>query len=55
MRVELHLFASLSRCLPERRRGNLYAMEIPEGTTVTELLQRPAIPAESGSYVVIVR
>lgn len=53
MKIELRLFASLSRYLPERQTGNLCAMEIPEGTTIKELLQRLAIPAETRKIIIV--
>ena len=53
MKIELRLFASLSRYLPEQRTGNLCAMEIPEGTTIKELLQRLTIPAEIRKIIIV--
>lgn len=53
MKIELRLFASLSRYLPERQTGNLCAMEIPEGTTIKELFQRLAIPAEIRKIIIV--
>jgi molybdopterin converting factor small subunit len=53
MKIELRLFASLSRYLPDRRAGNLCAMEVPEGTTIKELLERLAIPAEIRKIIIV--
>jgi len=53
MKIELRLFASLSRYLPEQRTGNLCAMEIPEGTTISGLLRRLAIPAEVRKIIIV--
>jgi molybdopterin converting factor small subunit len=53
MKIELRLFASLSRYLPEQRRGSLCAMEIPEGTTVTELLRGLGVPAEVRKIIIV--
>ena len=53
MKIELRLFASLSRYLPEQGGGNLCAMEIPEGTTVKGLLQRLAIPGEIRKIIIV--
>ena len=53
MKIELRLFASLSRYLPEQRTGNLCAMEIPEGTTIKELLQRLTFPAEIRKIIIV--
>ena len=53
MKIELRLFASLSRFLPERRTGNLCAMEIPEGTTISDLLRRLGVPAEVRKIIIV--
>ena len=53
MKIELRLFASLSRYLPERQTGNLCAMEIPEGTSIKELLQCLAIPAAIRKIIIV--
>ncbi|HYA03424.1 MAG TPA: MoaD/ThiS family protein [Syntrophobacteria bacterium] len=53
MKIELRLFASLSRYLPDRQGGNLCAMEIPEGTTIKELLERLAIPTEIRKIIIV--
>ncbi len=53
MKIELRLFASLSRYLPDRQGENLCAMEIPERTTIKELLQRLAIPAEIRKIIIV--
>lgn len=43
MKVELRLYASLSRYMPERWKGSSM-VEIPEGITVKELLQSAEVP-----------
>jgi molybdopterin converting factor small subunit len=53
MKIELRLFASLSHYLPESRTGNLCAMEIPEETTVSELLRSLKVPAEVRKIIIV--
>jgi molybdopterin synthase sulfur carrier subunit len=53
MKIELRLFASLSRYLPEQQSKNCCDMEVPDGTTVKELLQRLAIPAEIRKIIIV--
>lgn len=50
MRVQLKLFATLGEHLPleldgHRRRGNELPIEVPEGTTVQEVIHRFSLPA----------
>jgi molybdopterin synthase sulfur carrier subunit len=47
MKIELRLYASLSRYLPEKREGNSCDMEIAPGTTINELLRDRNIPPEA--------
>ena len=45
MRIELHLFASLRQYLPDTSNGGASTrMEVDEGTTVQEVLDRLSIP-----------
>jgi molybdopterin converting factor small subunit len=46
LQVEVRLFANLARYLPPGARGNTATIEIPDGTTVDELIHRLAIPEE---------
>jgi molybdopterin converting factor small subunit len=43
MKIELRLFASLSRYMPERWKGSP-VVEIPEGVTVKRVLETMRIP-----------
>ena len=43
MKIELRLYASLSRYMPERWKGSP-VVEIPEGMTVKELLETAGVP-----------
>lgn len=40
----MSLYASLARYLPEQSRGKACTLEVPEGTTVGDLVQRLGIP-----------
>ncbi|MGA2957668.1 MAG: MoaD/ThiS family protein [Thermodesulfobacteriota bacterium] len=51
MQVELRLYASLGRYLPENREGNSCIMEIDPGTTVQELLHKLNIPPEAPKVI----
>jgi len=51
MRVDLHLYASLSRYLPEGKEGNSCIMEIDSGTTLQQLLLRLHIPPEAPKVI----
>jgi sulfur-carrier protein len=53
MKIELRLFASLSRYLPEQGGGNFCAMEIPEGTTISDLLRRLGVPVEVRKIIIL--
>jgi molybdopterin synthase sulfur carrier subunit len=46
MKVELRLYASLSRYLPEKKDGNSCVVEIAPGATIQELLNKLNIPLE---------
>ena len=43
MKIELRLYASLSRYMPERWKGSP-VVDIPEGMTVKELLETMEVP-----------
>ncbi len=44
MKIELRLYASLGRYLPENREGNTCSLEISPGTTIDGLLRALNIP-----------
>jgi molybdopterin converting factor small subunit len=47
MKIQLNLFASLSRFLPEQPQdGFSNLIEIPEGTTVKSLMEKLNVPAD---------
>ncbi len=44
MRVDLYLYASFKKFLPEDSRDNFCSVDVEEGTTVKDLLGRVQIP-----------
>jgi sulfur carrier protein ThiS len=47
MRVEIKLYASLARYMPELEGGDvMQGMEVEEGTTIGELLESLNVPAD---------
>ena len=45
MKIQFKLFASLTDYLPTRGRdGNVVELELPEGTTITQMVQRYSLP-----------
>ncbi len=46
MEVELHLFASLGRYLPEETLGNSCSMKVNSGSTIGDLLRQLRVPPE---------
>ena len=46
MKVELRLYASLTRYLPEKRDGHVGILEIEPGTPIRDLLSKLNIPPE---------
>jgi molybdopterin converting factor small subunit len=52
VRIPVRLFANLARGLPRDAAG-LTALEVPEGTTVEELVGRLAIPQELPRLVLV--
>ncbi|HYF59118.1 MAG TPA: MoaD/ThiS family protein [Burkholderiaceae bacterium] len=58
MRITFKLFAMLSDHLPQevdgaRRRGNAIELEVPEGTTVQQVIDRFALPAKLVHLVLV--
>ena len=51
MKVELNLYASLKRYLPEETGGKSLPMELQEGTTVKELLDQLKLPSKAVKVV----
>jgi molybdopterin converting factor small subunit len=51
MKIELRLYASLSRYLPEEKDGNSCVVEVEPGTTIRDLFLRFQIPAEARKII----
>jgi len=51
MKIELRLYASLGRYLPEEREGNSSFLEVQAGTTIRELFLRLRIPPDSPKII----
>ncbi len=51
MKVELRLYASLGRYLPENKEGNSCILEIDPGTTIQELLHKLSIPLDAPKVI----
>ncbi|TET93502.1 MAG: MoaD/ThiS family protein [Desulfobacteraceae bacterium] len=47
MKIELNLFATLARYIPNRTKGHSRTIQISEGTKVRELLEQLKIPPDS--------
>lgn len=44
MKVEVHLFATLSGYLPDGTPGDSVALEVPEGSTIADVVRALEIP-----------
>ncbi len=54
MKVTLKLYASLTQCLPlERRTSNFIELEVPEGSTVNQVIEPFYLPPKSVHLVLI--
>ncbi|HRP97812.1 MAG TPA: MoaD/ThiS family protein [Rhodocyclaceae bacterium] len=53
MRIAFKLFASLTDHLPPERDGNRLVLDVPEGTTVADMIARYHVPEESAHLVLI--
>ena len=51
MKVEINLYATLARYLPDKVRQSDRMMELSDGTTVGELLQQLQIPSEKAKLI----
>lgn len=47
MKIEIRLFASLTRFMPDKSIKKPYAMEIQEGTTIGDVFKSLHVPEES--------
>jgi sulfur-carrier protein len=53
MEIELNLYASLAEYLPDRPRGNPNIIELPEGTTIRQLIEQLHIPLDSPRIIFV--
>ena len=53
MKVEVNLYATLARYLPNKVRQGSHMMELSDGTTVGELLQQLQIPPEEAKLAFV--
>ncbi len=51
MKVELNLFSSIARYMPDKAKGNSWIAEVSEGTRVRELLEQLKIPTDTVKLV----
>ncbi len=51
MKVELNLFSSIARYMPDKAQGNSWIAEVSEGTRVRELLEQLKIPTDTVKLV----
>ncbi|HRP74420.1 MAG TPA: MoaD/ThiS family protein [Rhodocyclaceae bacterium] len=53
MKIALKLYASLTDLLPPERIGNRLDVEVPAGTTVSDMVVRYRVPERSAHLVLI--
>ncbi len=53
MKINLNLYASLAEYLPDRARGNPNPIELPEGTTIKQLIEQLHIPLDTPRIIFI--
>lgn len=53
MRIKLRLLATLERYLPSNADGNLAEIDVPEGTTPAQVIERLGIPKVEWALVMI--
>ncbi|MFC1883837.1 MoaD/ThiS family protein [Thermodesulfobacteriota bacterium] len=53
MEIELRLFASLARYLPDQTEGKSVIMEIDKGKTVKDIVEKMGVPLEEVKLIFI--
>lgn len=53
MTITIKLFAHLSKYLPENAERNIATLELPEGTTVSDVIELLKVPPEECHLVLI--
>jgi len=51
LKIELNLYASLTKYLPKKSGGNSCVVEVEEGTRVKELIAQMSIPQEAPRFI----
>ena len=53
MNITVKLFASLAKHLPPEAKGNIVRIDVPDGTTPLDVVQRMQVPEKMAHLVVI--
>jgi sulfur carrier protein ThiS len=53
MRITFKLFATLSDYLPPERQGNILPIEVPEGTSITDIVHQFQLPIKLVHLVLV--
>ncbi len=53
MRITFKLFATLSDYLPPERQGNILPIEVPEGTSITDIFHQFQLPIKLVHLVLV--
>ena len=53
MKITFKLFASLSDYLPPERQGNILPIEVPEGTSIMDIVNRFQLPVKLVHLVLV--
>ncbi len=53
MKIAFKLFATLTDYLPPARKGNVLALDVDEGTTVQEMIDRYQVPEKLAHLVLV--
>ena len=54
MKIDLNLYASLTEYLPDRARGNPNSIELPQGTTIRQLIGQLHIPLDTPRIIFLI-
>lgn len=53
MDVTFKLYANLATCLPAEARKNQISITVPEGTSITDLIEKYHVPRESCHLILV--
>ena len=51
MKIEVNLYATLSQYVPDGNKGPTHIVDVPAGTTVSELLNQLGVPTQSAKLI----